>query len=232
MGRHAGWIAAAGALAAEKESDGPHVILFPEIVFNEEKFLAKVKNAVDNYGYCSIVVSEGVRNADGKFLAETGLRDAFGHAQLGGVAPVVAGLIKEKLGYKYHWAVADYLQRAARHIASKTDVDQAYALGKAAVELAVSGKNAVMPTVVRLSNNPYKWEIGSANLADVANVEKMMPKEYISEDGFGITAACREYLQPLILGEDYPPYQNGLPQYVQLKNVGVPKKLQTTYTLK
>ncbi len=232
MGRHAGWIAAAGALAAEKESDGPHVILFPEIVFNEEKFLAKVKYAVENYGFCSIVVSEGVRNADGKFLAETGLRDAFGHAQLGGVAPVVANLIKEKLGYKYHWAVADYLQRAARHISSKSDVDQAYALGKAAVELAIAGKNAVMPTVVRLSNNPYKWEIGSANLADVANVEKMMPKEYISEDGFGITAACREYLQPLILGEDYPPYQNGLPQYVQLKNVGVPKKLQTTYTLK
>lgn len=232
MGRHAGWIAAAGALAAEKASDGPHVILFPEVVFDEAKFLAKVKHAVDNYGYCSIVVSEGVRNADGQFLAETGLRDAFGHAQLGGVAPVVAGLIKEKLGYKYHWAVADYLQRAARHIASKTDVEQAYALGKAAVELAIAGKNAVMPTVVRLSNNPYQWEIGSANLADVANVEKMMPKEYISEDGFGITAACREYLQPLILGEDYPPYQNGLPQYVQLKNVGVPKKLQTTYTLK
>lgn len=232
MGRHAGWIAAAGALAAEKESDGPHVILFPEVVFDEAKFLAKVKHAVDNYGYCSIVVSEGVRNADGQFLAETGLRDAFGHAQLGGVAPVVAGLIKEKLGYKYHWAVADYLQRAARHIASKTDVEQAYALGKAAVELAIAGKNAVMPTVVRLSNNPYRWEIGSANLADVANVEKMMPKEYISEDGFGITASCREYLQPLILGEDYPPYQNGLPQYVQLKNVGVPKKLQTTYTLK
>ena len=232
MGRHAGWIAAAGALAAEKESDGPHVILFPEVAFNEEKFLAKVKHAVENYGFCSIVVSEGVRNADGKFLAETGLRDAFGHAQLGGVAPVVANLIKGKLGYKYHWAVADYLQRAARHIASKSDVDQAYALGKAAVELAVAGKNAVMPTVVRLSNNPYKWEIGSANLADVANVEKMMPKEYISEDGFGITAACREYLQPLILGEDYPPYRNGLPQYVQLKNLGVPKKLQTTYTLK
>jgi len=232
MGRHAGWIAAAGALAAEKESDGPHVILFPEVAFNEEKFLAKVKHAVENYGFCSIVVSEGVRNADGKFLAETGLRDAFGHAQLGGVAPVVANLIKGKLGYKYHWAVADYLQRAARHIASKSDVDQAYALGKAAVELAVAGKNAVMPTVVRLSNNPYKWEIGSANLADVANVEKMMPKEYISEDGFDITAACREYLQPLILGEDYPPYRNGLPQYVQLKNLGVPKKLQTTYTLK
>jgi 6-phosphofructokinase 1 len=232
MGRHAGWIAAAGGLAAEKEGDAPHIILFPEIVFDPDKFLAKVDAAVKNYGYCSIVVSEGVKNKDGVFLAEAGTRDAFGHAQLGGVAPVIAQMVKDKLGYKYHWAVADYLQRAARHIASKTDVDQAYALGKAAVELALAGKNAVMPTVVRTSNNPYRWEIGSANLADVANVEKKMPMEYISADGFGITPACREYLQPLISGEDYPPYENGLPQYVTLKNVGVPKKLTTTYDLK
>ena len=232
MGRHAGWIAAAGGLAAEKEGDAPHIILFPEIVFDPDKFLAKVDAAVKNYGYCSIVVSEGVKNKDGVFLAEAGTRDAFGHAQLGGVAPVIAQMVKDKLGYKYHWAVADYLQRAARHIASKTDVDQAYALGKAAVELALAGKNAVMPTVVRTSNNPYRWEIGSANLADVANVEKKMPMEYISTDGFGITPACREYLQPLISGEDYPPYENGLPQYVTLKNVGVPKKLTTTYDLK
>ena len=188
--------------------------------------------AVKRYDYCSIVVSEGVKNKEGKFLAEAGSRDAFGHAQLGGVAPVVAQLIKDNLGYKYHWAVADYLQRAARHIASKTDVEQAYALGKAAVELALEGKNAVMPTIVRTSNHPYQWEIGSAQLADVANVEKMMPLDYISEDGFGITEVCREYLQPLILGEDYPPYKNGLPQYVVLNNVAVPKKLSTTYDLK
>ncbi len=232
MGRHAGWIAAAGGLAAEKEGDAPHIILFPEIIFDQEKFLAKVEEAVKKYGYCSIVVSEGAKNKEGKFLAEAGTRDAFGHAQLGGVAPVVAQLIKDKFGYKYHWAVADYLQRAARHIASKADVEQAYALGKAAVELALEGKNAVMPTIVRTSNNPYQWEIGSANLADVANVEKKMPLEFISEDGFGITPACREYLQPLILGEDYPPYKDGLPQYVVLKNVGVPKKLSTTYELK
>lgn len=232
MGRHAGWIAAAGGIAAEKEGDAPHIILFPEIVFDQDKFMAKVDDSVKKYGYCSIVVSEGVKNSEGKFLAEAGTRDAFGHAQLGGVAPVVAQMVKDKLGYKYHWAVADYLQRAARHIASKTDVEQAYALGKAAVELAIEGKNAVMPTIVRISNNPYKWEIGSANLADVANVEKMMPMEFISEDGMGITPACREYLQPLILGEDYPPYENGLPQYVVLKNVGVPKKLSTTYELK
>ena len=229
MGRHAGWIAAAGGIAAEKEGDAPHIILFPEIVFDQEKFFAKVDHAVKNYGYCSIVVSEGVKNNEGQFLAEAGTRDAFGHAQLGGVAPVVANMIKEKFGYKYHWAVADYLQRAARHIASKTDVEQAYALGKAAVELALEGKNAVMPTVVRTSNNPYQWEIGVANLADVANVEKKMPLDFISEDGFGITEKCREYLQPLILGEDYPPYENGLPQYVVLKNVAVPKKLSTTY---
>ena len=232
MGRHAGWIAAAGGIAAEKEGDAPHIILFPEITFDQDKFLAKVEESVKKYDYCSIVVSEGVKNQEGQFLAEAGTRDAFGHAQLGGVAPVIAQLIKDKLGYKYHWAVADYLQRAARHIASKADVEQAYALGKAAVELALAGKNAVMPTIVRTSNNPYQWEIGSANLADVANVEKKMPLEYISEDGFGITSACREYLQPLIYGEDYPPYENGLPKYVVLKNVAVPKKLSTTYTLK
>lgn len=232
MGRHAGWIAAAGGLAAEKEGDAPHIILFPEIVFNEEKFLAKVKNSVDKYGYCAIVVSEGVRNADGQFLAETGLRDAFGHAQLGGVAPVISQLIKDKLGYKYHWAVADYLQRAARHIASKTDVEQAYAMGKAAVDLALKGENAVMPTIVRKSNKPYKWTIGKTDLAKVANVEKMMPANFISKDGFGITEKCREYLQPLIKGEDYPKYKNGLPQYVTLKNVAVPKKLKNTFEVK
>jgi 6-phosphofructokinase 1 len=232
MGRHAGWIAAAGGLAAEKEGDGPHIILFPERVFDEERFLARAKECVEKYGYCSIIVSEGVRNAEGKFLAETGTRDAFGHAQLGGVAPVIANLVKSRHGYKYHWAVADYLQRAARHIASKTDVEQAYALGKAAVEYAIAGKSAVMPTVVRTSDNPYSWEIGIANLADVANVEKMMPDNFISADGFGITEECRRYLQPLIAGEDYPPYKDGLPQYVTLKNVAVPKKLSTTFNLK
>ncbi len=231
MGRHAGWIAAAGGIAAEKEGDAPHVILFPEVTFDEESFLARVETSVNNYGYCSVVVSEGVRNAEGKFLAEAGTRDAFGHAQLGGVAPVVAQLVQDNLGYKYHWAVADYLQRAARHIASKNDVDQAYAVGKSAVELALEGKNAIMPTIVRTSDEPYAWEVGYANLADVANVEKMMPKDYITEDGFGITEPCRRYLQPLIAGEDYPPYKNGLPQYVVLKNTAVPKKLSTTFEL-
>ena len=231
MGRHAGWIAAAGGLAAEKEGDAPHIILFPEVVFDQEKFLKRVQQTVKKYGYCAIVVSEGVKNAEGKFLAEAGTRDAFGHAQLGGVAPVISQIIKDALGYKYHWAVADYLQRAARHIASKTDVEQAYALGKAAVELALKGQNAVMPTIVRKSDKPYKWSIGVANLADVANVEKMMPKDYITRDGFGITEKCRTYLQPLIKGEDYPPYKNGLPQYVELKKVAVPKKLKTGFKL-
>jgi 6-phosphofructokinase len=223
MGRHAGWIAAAGGLV---EDHGiPVVILFPEIEFDQKKFLARVDAMVKKHGYCSVVVSEGCHYPDGKFLAEQGTRDAFGHAQLGGAAPVVANMVKDALGYKFHWAVADYLQRAARHIASKTDVDQAYAVGKAAVELALKGQNAVMPTVERISDKPYKWRIGVAPLSKVANVEKFMPRNFITPDGFGITAKCHAYLSPLIKGEDYPPFKEGLPQYVRLKNVAVPKKL-------
>ena len=231
MGRHAGWIAAAGGLAAEREGDAPQVILFPEVVFDEEKFLARVKESVDTNGYCAIVVSEGVRNAQGEFLSETGSRDSFGHAQLGGVAPMIAGLIKERLGYKYHWAVADYLQRSARHIASAVDVEQAYALGCAAVELATQGRNAVMPVIVRTCDDPFQWEVGTANLDEVAYVEKKMPRDYISDDGFGITEACRRYLRPLIQGEDYPPYVNGLPDYVRLRNESGSKKLNTAFAL-
>ena len=188
-----------------------------------------MKQTVDEYDHCVIAVSEGVQGPDGKFLSESGLRDAFGHAQLGGVAPMLANLVKDRLGYKYHWAVADYLQRAARHIASKTDVAQAYALGKAAVELALKGHNSIMPTIDRVSDRPYKWKIGMAKLADVANKEKKMPKSFISSDGFGITDSCRRYLMPLIAGEDYPPFKNGLPDYVRLKNVAVPKKLGTSF---
>ena len=231
MGRHAGWIAAAGGLAAEKDGDAPHIILFPEITFDEERFCARVKESVEKHGYCAIVVSEGVKNAEGKFLSDAGLRDAFGHAQLGGVAPVIAQLVKSKLNYKYHWAVADYLQRAARHIASKVDVDQAYAVGKAAVELALKGHNSVMPTIVRASNAPYKWKIGMAPLDQVANQEKMLPRDYITEDGFHITSKGRRYLSPLIRGEDYPPYRDGLPQYVTLKNAPVKKKLSEPFVL-
>ncbi len=205
MGRHAGWIAAAGGLAGKREGDAPHVILFPEIAFDEAAFLARVKRSVDTQGYCVIVVSEGVKGPDGKFLAEAGTRDAFGHAQLGGVGPVIAGLVKDKLGYKYHWAVADYLQRAARHIASKVDVEQAYAVGKAAVDYAVAGMNAVMPAIIRKSARPYRWKIEPVPLASVANVEKKVPREFITADGFGITPAARRYLEPLIAGEDYPP---------------------------
>jgi len=231
MGRHAGWIAAAGGLAADKEGDPPQVILFPEIRFDEDAFLARVRQSVERQGYCAVVVSEGIRNPEGQFLSDAGTSDAFGHAQLGGVAPLIANLVKERLGYKYHWAVADYLQRAARHIASKVDVDQAYALGKAAVELAIEGKNAVMPVIVRKSDDPYTWEVGTAGLGEIANVEKKMPEDFITPDGFGITEACRRYLSPLIQGEDYPPYVNGLPDYVTLKNVPVPKKLNTTFEL-
>ena len=232
MGRHAGWIAAAGGLAATEDCDLPIIILFPEITFSQTKFLAMVKEKVNKYGYVSIVVSEGVRDRSGKFLADAGTRDAFGHAQLGGVAPVIANLVRDKLGYKYHWAVADYLQRAARHIASKTDVEQAYALGKAGVRLALAGKNSVMPTVVRTSTRPYRWKVGEARLSRVANVEKMMPENFITRDGFGITSKCRDYLEPLIQGEDYPPYgKDGMPKYVQLRNVAVKKKL-SEFTLK
>ncbi len=231
MGRHAGWIAAAGGLAAEKTGEAPHIILFPEIAFDEEKFCARVKECVEKFGYCAIVVSEGVKNAEGKFLSDAGLRDAFGHAQLGGVAPVLAQLVKSKLNYKYHWAVADYLQRAARHIASKVDVEQAYAVGKAAVELALKGQNSLMPTIVRIADKPYRWKIGTAKLEDVANREKMLPRDYITEDGFHITTKARRYLQPLIKGEDYPPYKDGLPQYVQLKNAPVRRKLSEPFVV-
>jgi 6-phosphofructokinase 1 len=231
MGRHAGWIAAAGGLAGEKPDDPPQVILFPEIAFDETAFLARVKQSVDDNGYCVIVVSEGVKNADGRFLAEAGTRDAFGHAQLGGVGPVIAQLVKDKLGYKYHWAVADYLQRAARHIASKTDVEQAYAVGRAAVEYAVRGMNAVMPAIIRKSSKPYRWKVEAVPLAQVANVEKKVPREFITADGFGITAACRKYLAPLIGGEDYPPYKDGLPQYARIRGKAVKRKLKTDYQL-
>ena len=230
MGRHAGWIAAAGGLAAENKGDAPHIIVFPEVAFNRKAFMARVKQSVADYGYCAIVVSEGAHYADGTFLADAGNSDAFGHKQLGGVAPVLAQMIKDETGFKYHWAVADYLQRSARHIASKTDVEQAYAMGKAAVELALAGETAVMPTIIRSSNKPYRWKIGSTKLSRVANVEKMMPKSFISKDGFGITQKCRDYLAPLIKGEDYPPYKNGLPQYVTLKNVPVTKKLADEFT--
>ncbi len=229
MGRHAGWIAAAGGLAGSKPGEPPHVILFPEIPFEQEAFLARVKQSVTDHGYCVIVVSEGTKYPDGKFLAEAGTQDAFGHTQLGGVGPVVANLVREKLGYKYHWAVADYLQRAARHIASKTDVDQAYAVGKAAVEYAVKGLHGVMPGIKRTASKPYRWKIVPVPLQDVANVEKKVPREFISADGFGITAACRRYLEPLIAGEAYPPYRNGLPSYVRIAGKRVPRKLKTEF---
>ena len=231
MGRHAGWITAACGLACESAGDAPHVLLFPEIAFDQQAFLAKVDAAVRKHGYCAIGVSEGVHDRDGRFLSETGLHDAFGHAQLGGVAPVIAGLISRELKLKYHWAVADYLQRSARHIASKTDVEQSYAVGKAAVELAVKGHNAVMPTIVRKPGKPYRWEIGVARLDDVANREKKMPRDFITPDGFHITAKCRRYLLPLIAGEAYPPYRNGLPDYVKLRNKPAKKKLSKDFEL-
>jgi len=225
MGRHAGWTAAAGGLAAEAEGDGPQVILFPEIVFDESAFLAKVDATVKKHGWCTIVASEGLHAPSGEFLSEAGGKDAFGHAQLGGLAPLLARLLKDKLNLKYHWAVADYLMRAARHVASATDLKQSYAVGKAAVELALKGRSGVMVTIDRLSDRPYRWKTGEAPLEKVANVEKKMPRDFITADGFHITDKCRRYLAPLIQGEDPPPFKGGLPQYVRLKNVAVPKNL-------
>ena len=226
MGRHAGWIAAAGALAKTEKNDAPHIILFPEIAFNKKVFLAKVKDCVKKHGFCVIVASEGAQYADGKFVADAGLKDAFGHTQLGGVAPSLVDMIKASHGYKCHWAVADYLQRSARHIASATDVEQAYAVGKAAVDFAVAGKNAVMATIVRAKGKTYRWSIGEAPLSKVANIERKMPRSYITADGFGVTGKGIEYLAPLIQGEDYPPYENGVPKYVRLTNQLVEKKLK------
>jgi 6-phosphofructokinase 1 len=231
MGRHAGWITAAMGLAQTKPGTAPHLLLFPEIAFEEEAFLAAVKRNVEQFGYCAVGVSEGLHDKDGKFLAESGLKDAFGHAQLGGVAPRIAELVRGKLNLKHHWAVADYLQRAGRHIASKTDLEQSYAVGKAAVEFAIKGMNSVMPTIVRTSSKPYRWKIGVANLTDVANVEKKMPRDFITADGFHITQKCRNYLAPLIAGEAFPKFEQGLPRYVRLKNAPVKKKTRTEFTL-
>lgn len=231
MGRHAGWIAAAGGLAGSEPGDAPHIILFPEIPFRKAPFLKRVRECVRKYDYCVIVVSEGAQYANGQFLAEAGTRDAFGHAQLGGVAPVVAKMVRDNLGLKYHYAVADYLQRSARHIASATDVKQAYAVGKAAVKMALDGKNAVMPVIKRVSDQPYRWRIEEAALSRIANKEKMLPRRYISKDGLSITPACRRYLEPLIRGEDYPPYINGLPNYVSLKGIAVKKQLGTKFVV-
>lgn len=229
MGRHAGWIAAAGALASDEKTEIPIVVLFPEIPFDRSRFMTEIRSKVEQYGYVSVVVSEGVRDPAGKFLSDQGLVDAFGHAQLGGAGPAVADMIKQDLGYKNHWAVADYLQRSARHIASKTDIDQAYALGKAAVELALDGANSVMPTIVRTSDTPYRWEIGTAELSEIANREKTVPRDFISEDGFSIADKCRSYLLPLIEGEDYPPFSRGLPDYVRPGNQLVPKRLNPEF---
>ncbi len=229
MGRHAGWIAAAGGLASDAETDIPIVILFPEIPFERQKFMERVKTSVEQSGYVSVVVSEGARYDDGSFLADQGTRDAFGHAQLGGVGPVVANMIREDLGFKFHYAVADYLQRSARHIASKTDYEQAYALGKRAVVYASEGRTTLMPAIRRLSDAPYKWDIVPADLNQIANVEKSLPRDYITEDGYGITEKARRYLAPLIEGEDYPPYSNGMPKYVRLKNALVPRKLPSDW---
>ncbi|GGY68569.1 6-phosphofructokinase [Marinobacter zhanjiangensis] len=229
MGRHAGWIAASGGMAGKGRGEPPHIILFPEIPFDREAFLARVEQSVKDCGYCVVVASEGAQYEDGRFVADAGGKDAFGHTQLGGVAPSLANMVKQALGYKFHWAVADYLQRSARHIASAVDVEHAYTVGQKAVEMALAGKQAVMPIIVREQSSPYRWHIGEAPLSDVANQEKKMPIHFITDDGFGITEDCREYLQPLIEGEAFPPFENGIPKVAELKHVMAEKKLKTPF---
>ena len=226
MGRHAGWLAASAGLAKSKNNSAPHIILLPEIDFNEKLFIKRVKEVVKKEDYCVIVVSEGAKYKNGKFLADAGTVDSFGHKQLGGVAPRIAEMISNKLGFKYHWAVSDYLQRSARHISSQVDLDHAYAVGKAAVEYASSGENAIMPIIVRKKTNPYSWEIGKVALSKVANIEKKMPRNFISKDGFGITQSCKNYLSPLIQGEAWAPFEDGVIQTASLKNKLIRKKLR------
>ena len=226
MGRHAGWLAASAGLAKSKNNSAPHIILLPEVTFNEKLFLKRVKEVVKKEDYCVIVVSEGAKYKNGKFLADAGTVDSFGHKQLGGVAPRIAEMISNKLGLKYHWAVSDYLQRSARHISSQVDLDHAYAVGKAAVEYASSGENAIMPIIVRKKTMPYSWEIGKVALSKVANIEKKMPRNFISKDGFGITQSCKNYLSPLIQGEAWAPFEDGVIQTASLKNKLVRKKLK------
>ncbi|MEZ0472209.1 6-phosphofructokinase [Luteimonas salinilitoris] len=227
MGRHAGWLAAAAGLAGQGPDDAPHIILFPERDYDEAAFLARVKQVVERIGYCVVVASEGIRTGDGRFVADAGGgKDSFGHTQLGGVASILAGRVKDALGFKVHWTLPDYLQRSARHIASQTDLLQAQAVGKAAVQFALAGRNATMPVIRRTSDQPYRWKIESAPLTKVANHEKKMPVGFLRKDGFGITASARRYLEPLIRGEAYPPYgRDGVPAYVTLKKVLVKKKL-------
>ena len=226
MGRHAGWLAASAGLAKSKNNSAPHIILLPEVTFNEKLFLKRVKEVVKKEDYCVIVVSEGAKYKNGKFLADAGTVDSFGHKQLGGVAPRIAEMISNKLGFKYHWAVSDYLQRSARHISSQVDLDHAYAVGKAAVEYASSGENAIMPIIVRKKTKPYSWEIGKVALSKVANIEKKMPRNFISKDGFGITQSCKNYLSPLIQGEAWAPFEDGVIQTASLKNKLIKKKLR------
>ena len=229
MGRHAGWIAASGGLAASKKGEAPHIILFPEIPFYREAFIERIETTVRQKGYCVIVASEGIRYSDGAHISGSMQRDAFGHQQLGGVAPTLASMIKQSTGYKYHWALSDYLQRSARHLASKFDVDHAYATGRRAVEMALEGKTSLMVTIEREKGEKYKWFLGEASLEKVANMEKKMPRNFITKDGFGITKKAKDYLKPLIIGEDFPPFKSGLPQYVKLKNILTAKKLKSDF---
>jgi 6-phosphofructokinase 1 len=215
MGRHSGWIAAASALAQKRAGDPPHLILFPERPFEAEDFLARVRETVESRGFCVIVTSEGIRDRKGQFISESGIKDAFGHTQLGGVAPVLAQLVGTRLGYKYHWAVSDYLQRAARHLASRTDWEAALAVGRAAVRKALAGSDGVMLTLLRGAGSHPRFRIGEIALEQVANRERPLPPKFIGSGGYGLTPEARRHLLPLIQGEAPLPYTGGIPDYVR-----------------
>ena len=226
MGRHSGWLAASSGVIKSNQSDPPHIILFPERKFDKTEFLKKVKNAVSKYSYCVVVASEGIQDKKGKFISDSGEKDSFGHAQLGGVAPMLSNMIMNNLKLKVHWAVSDYLQRAARHISSSVDVDQAYKLGTESVELAKKNITDVMLTIEKKKSSKFKWSIGTTKLDNVANIEKKLPKNYIKSNGYEITAACKKYISNLIEGESFPIFKNGYPLYAKMKCKLIKKKLR------
>ena len=226
MGRHAGWLAASSGIIKTKAEEPPHIILFPEVEFKQTDFLRKVRGVINKYGYCVIVASEGIKSKN-KFISDSGLKDSFGHAQLGGVAPVLSNMITSKLNIKVHWAVSDYLQRSARHIGSRVDVEQAYMLGKSGIDYAKKNITDVMLTIIRVNNkSKFQWKVSHTPLDNVANQEKMLPRNFIKSNGYEISKSCRSYITDLTQGEDYPSYANGFPRYANLNCKTIKKKLK------
>lgn len=229
MGRHTGWIAAACGMAQDANADGPLLLLVPEITFNRNRFIAAVRTRIARYGYCAVAVAEGICLADGRRLTQAGDDGIPAHDQLGGVAPLIAGMIRNALKVKVHWSVLDYVQRAARHIASRTDVDQAYAVGRKAVAYALHGLTNVMPVIVRTSDQPYRWQVAPKPLTGIMNREKRLPRTFLTADGYRLTARARRYFAPLIRGEAWPPFENGLPVHAKLRLQPVQRRMPRSY---